>query len=120
METPKLTVGKCLHCERWPVRGTCGRMNPHHTCEFYPRSNRCLGCPDLVPCPQCSGTGQVIGVPKGMIVVADGDTGRGLTFPKMDNQVALERILDYQYGERAIASDPDAVANLIMQEAGDE
>ena len=48
-------------------------------------------CPD--PCPQCSGTGRVVGVPKGSIVVAD-DTGRVAVVPKMEYRELTRRLIE--------------------------
>ncbi len=82
-------------------------------------------------CGDCSGTGQVIGVPEGQIVVADGTTKRVRTFPKITvggARIQLVAHLNFIDNARispgddsfwAANAEPAAVANMIMQEPGD-
>ncbi len=88
--------------------------------------------PAKVSCFTCGGTGQVIGVPKGKLLLVDGDTRASVEFEKMgvneprkrlealnplDDGVAYKLAAGVSTG---IHEEPAAVVNLVMDGAKEE
>ena len=78
------TVAKNARVQSCPMCGGCGWLT-----RAYAR----VGEFGRVDCVLCSGTGRVVGVPKGSIVVAD-DTGRVAVVPKMEYRELTRRLIE--------------------------
>jgi len=83
------TVAKNARVQSCPMCGGCGWLT-----RAYAR----VGEFGRVDCVLCSGTGRVVGVPKGSIVVAD-DT-RVLVVPKMAAAAAAQELSEWGSGTR--------------------
>lgn len=109
----KLEVGTCP---------TCGEGGAYPSPSGGPQDGSYNG----IQCFTCGGTGQVIGVPKDQIVVADGTTKRGLTFPKIEQELTSSYLRTWWASSATIeefvwylerdSTVPVAVVNLMMQE----